>query len=113
MKINLSKAAEELLTKVLGNRPGFIRLMYDSEGCGCAVSGVPAFRIVDEQEDGDIVMDTNVSDLTFILDSQKAVFFEEELNLATDPGDLSLRLSSSGQHYGLYIFPRDERAVNA
>ncbi|MCM3783911.1 iron-sulfur cluster biosynthesis family protein [Neobacillus mesonae] len=113
MKINLSHKAAELLTKNLGSRPGFIRLMYDSEGCGCAVSGVPAFRIVDEQEDSDMVIESNVPELTFILDSQKAVFFEEELNLSTDPGDLSLRLSSSGQHYGLYLFPRDDRAASA
>lgn len=109
MKIKVNKAAEELLKKKLGDKPGVIRLIYDTEGCGCAVNGVPAFHIVSNTELSDIKIESNVPELTFIIDGQRAVFFEEELTLTTDPGDLSLRLSSNGQHYGMYLFPKDDR----
>ncbi|GIP41568.1 hypothetical protein J45TS6_00270 [Paenibacillus sp. J45TS6] len=109
MKIKVNKAAEELLKKKLGDKPGVIRLFYDTEGCGCVVSGVPAFHIVSNTEVLDITIESNVPELTFILDGSKAVFFEEELILSTDPGDRSLRLSSNGQHYGMYLFPKDTR----
>ncbi|WP_211747958.1 iron-sulfur cluster biosynthesis family protein [Paenibacillus sp. Marseille-Q4541] len=113
MKIKVNKAAEDLLKKKLGDTPGVIRLVHDTEGCGCVVSGVPAFHIVSDVEISDITLESNVPELTFILDGQKAVFFEEELHLSTDSGDLSLRLSSNGQHYGLYLFPKDYREQGA
>ena len=109
MKIKVNKAAEELLTKKLGDKPGVIRLVHDTEGCGCVVSGVPAFHIVSNAQLSDITLESNVPELTFILDGQKAVFFEEELILSTDPGDFTLRLSSNGQHYGMYLSPKDNR----
>lgn len=109
MRMKVNKAAEELLKKKLGDKPGVIRLVHDTEGCGCAVSGVPAFHIVSDVELSDVTIESNVPELTFILDGQKAVFFEDELLLSTDPGDLSLRLSSPSQHYGMYLFPKDDR----
>ncbi|WIV17868.1 iron-sulfur cluster biosynthesis family protein [Paenibacillus polygoni] len=112
MRIKVSKAAEDLLKKKLGDTPGVFRLIYDTEGCGCAVNGVPAFHIVSNPEDLDITIESNVPELNFIIDGHRAVFFEEELILSTDPGDRSLRLSSNGQHYGMYLFPKDTRLQN-
>ncbi|TDQ41616.1 iron-sulfur cluster biosynthesis family protein [Aureibacillus halotolerans] len=41
MKLNMSKATEAKVTNMLTSSQNVLRLVYDSEGCGCAVSGVP------------------------------------------------------------------------
>ena len=112
MHITFTEAALHRIDQLRGETTCQLHLYYDTEGCGCAVNGVPAFHIVSNPEDLDITIESNVPELTFIIDGHRAVFFEEELILSTDPGDRSLRLSSNGQHYGMYLFPKDTRLQN-
>lgn len=36
-----------------------LKLKYDTDGCGCVVSGVTTLWIVDEKEDDDVTIETN------------------------------------------------------
>lgn len=109
MNIQLTRQAELKLKDKLGDKPGAIRLIYDTEGCGCAVNGVPSLRIVDEPTTEDIAVETG-SPVRFIVNRKQAVFFEEEMRLGADPATYSFRLDSSGQNYGTNIQVLDARA---
>lgn len=109
MNIQLTQQAELKLKHKLGDKPGAIRLIYDTEGCGCAVNGVPGLRIVDEPTPDDLTVETE-SAVTFIVNCKQAVFFEEKMKLDADPAAYAFRLDSSGQHYGTNIQVVDTRA---
>ena len=73
VNIQLTRQAELKLKDKLGDKPGAIRLIYDTEGCGCAVNGVPSLRIVDEPTTEDIAVETG-STVPFIVNRKQAVF---------------------------------------
>lgn len=111
MNIQLTPQAEQKLKDKLGDKPGTIRLIYDTEGCGCAVNGVPGLRIVDEPTVDDITVDTG-SPVPFIVKRQQEIFFEDKMKLDADPGVYAFRLDSSGQSYGTNIQIIDIRTQN-
>ncbi|MBO9606121.1 MAG: diaminopimelate epimerase [Paenibacillaceae bacterium] len=46
MQMTVSRPANERIRERFGSGPLRLKLDYDTEGCGCAVSGVPALRLV-------------------------------------------------------------------
>lgn len=109
MNIRLTPQAELKLINKLGDRPGIIRLIYDTEGCGCAVNGVPGLRIVDEPTSEDISVETG-SSVPIIINRRQAVFFEDTMRLDASPAAYSFSLDSSAQNYGSHIQISDDRA---
>ncbi len=73
MKIIFSEAAQAKLLPLL--EPGQVRLklLYDTEGCGCVVSGVPALQLVDEQGPDDSPGDG--VPIPFLYEPRHEVFF--------------------------------------
>jgi hypothetical protein len=51
MMIQVTPLAERKLKERLEDQPGFFKLFYDTEGCGC--DGINVLLIVSEVEDGD------------------------------------------------------------
>lgn len=76
---------------------GIIKLVYDTEGCGCAVNGVAAIWIVSALEKGDVSADSNSFDVA--VDSRQQLFFEERLVVDFRGESRSLVLKSSQQIY--------------
>lgn len=108
MIIQLTPEADLKLKEMLGSRPGAVRLIYDTEGCGCAVNGVPGLQIVDGAADGDTAIQTNAS-IPLVINGKQEVFFEEELKLDLHSGTASFRLTSRNQTYGTNIIATDTR----
>ncbi len=52
MNIQISPLAEQRLTQILGDQPGYIKLFYDTEGCGC--DGITVLKSVSAPDNGDI-----------------------------------------------------------
>jgi iron-sulfur cluster insertion protein len=48
------KAIEKIQVKLSDSNGKQLKLKYDTEGCGCVVSGVSALWIVSEREEEDI-----------------------------------------------------------
>jgi len=112
--INISMtpaAADRLATYELqsGDR---IRLMYDSEGCGCAVSGVASLWLTDALEPDELEAETNAPALPMTYLKRQEVFFEDRLRLDYSPERRAFRLSSDGQIYGNGIAVTDRRGAN-
>lgn len=73
------RAIEKLNEKMAGKNTKYLKLKYDTEGCGCVVSGVAALWLVDEKSDGDIVLKTN--DREVLIEKTKMVFFDEDMTI--------------------------------
>lgn len=87
MIIQLSPEADLKLKEMLGSRPGAVRLIYDTEGCGCAVNGVPGLQVVDGAADGDTVIQTNAS-IPLVIHGKQEVFSRKSLSWTCTPAPL-------------------------
>ena len=97
MRIDFTSAAAERLASKLGGGTGKQKLIYDTEGCGCAVNGVPAMRLIVEPEPGDAKAEGGPFEVWY--KPQQAVFFEERLTVDCREGRTGFTLKSDNQIY--------------
>ncbi|WP_166241589.1 iron-sulfur cluster biosynthesis family protein [Paenibacillus turpanensis] len=75
-----------------------IKLVYDSEGCGCAVSGVPSLWLLEAPGKDDLVAEGE-SPVTICYEQRHEIFFEPKLKLGYNEARSTFSLSSDGQIY--------------
>ncbi|MGG1396921.1 iron-sulfur cluster biosynthesis family protein [Bacillus salipaludis] len=79
MKIEITLAAAEKIKMRTEGRTGYLKLKYDTDGCGCAVNGVTVLWFVPELDDNDIQIESN--DVPVYIEKAKAVFFDEQMKI--------------------------------
>lgn len=105
MRIALTPAAREQLAGVAAD-PRPLRLVFDMEGCGCAVDGVPRLWRVAAAEPGDeTACETPV---VILYDQRQAIFFEEQLTLDAQQPAGTFMLKSDGQIYATGLTIEDK-----
>ncbi len=105
MKIAITALAEQKLKEALGDQPGYFRLTYDTEDCGC--DGISVLLIKSEPDNGDIEIDAG--SLPFIINTNHQIFYEEYLLLDVEPNFPSFKLSSDSTIYNTNLRTRDMR----
>lgn len=80
MNISFTEAA---IQKINGKREGKsdsrMKLVYDTDGCGCVVDGVAALWLTDDIDDTDLEVSTN--DLPVYMDKSAIVYLDENLTV--------------------------------
>lgn len=109
MHITFTALAAEQITKRLGRQPGEVKLVFDSEGCGCSVSGVPTLWIVNQAGDKDLRADGTPFGLLY--EQKHEIFFEDRMSL--DYQSSGFVLKSSGQIYNAHMRLIDKREVQS
>jgi|HigsolmetaAR203D_1030402.scaffolds.fasta_scaffold00002_117 uncharacterized protein YqkB len=111
MFIQVTDEAAERLRALAQPGGAVFKLVYDAEGCGCAVSGVPALWMLDETSE--LIRHHShltVSELPLILcETRHEVFFEDRMTLDIGATTGSLRLFSGGQIYANDLMVVDKR----
>jgi uncharacterized protein YqkB len=95
MKINITEAAIEKINERTADRKGFLKLKYDTDGCGCAVNGVIALWFVPILEQDDIAIETN--DQLVYVEKAKTVFLDDEMKIDFSPTANCFQLKSPQQ----------------
>jgi uncharacterized protein YqkB len=95
MEIIITDPAAAKIKEKTKDVQGFLKLKYDTEGCGCAVDGVAALWFVPELEDDDIGIETNAQ--TIYVEKAKTVFFDEKMKLDYSETTNWFKLSSDQQ----------------
>lgn len=81
MQLTFTKEAIEQLTpKLQENKNRVLKLKYDTEGCGCVMSGVTALWLVKEQDADDVKLETN--EVPLFVEKTKMVFLDEKLTIS-------------------------------
>ena len=106
MELQMTDAAIEAIN-VIWHGSGLIRLSYDTDGCGCAVNGVPSIWIIDQPSPFDEQVASNAP-FPVVIDHHQAIFFEEHLFLDI-VGVGNYRLSSKQQIYSTHVSCVDKR----
>ena len=108
MKTELTPQAENKLRDIIGNKPGSVRLIYDTEGCGCAVNGIPGLRIIHQPDAEDMPLNRGET-VALYMNRRQEVFFEDNMKLDLMPDACGFRLDSPGETYGTNIQVMDTR----
>jgi uncharacterized protein YqkB len=111
MRIGWSEEAVRQIRERYGPDAVQLRLVYDTEGCGCAVNGVPALWVVDAKAPGDVAVDCEP--LGMSIDPRHEVFFEDHMRIDYRPDARCFRLFSDNQIYASRLVPLDRRVTAA
>lgn len=107
MQITFTKQALEQIDKhhIAGEEK--LKLVYDNEGCGCAVNGVPTLWIV--QQPGERDLHAEGTPYEVLYEKKHEVYFEDRMTLDyRDNGGYILK--SNGQIYNANMSLIDKRA---
>lgn len=101
MKITFSPAASERLSSELPGESARLKLLYDTDGCGCVMNGVPTLLRIDRPEEGDVKAAGGPYEVWY--EKRYEVFFEDELKVDCRPGTPSFILRSDNQTYTTHL----------
>jgi uncharacterized protein YqkB len=100
MKITVTQTAQEKLKEKTAGKEGYLKLKYDTEGCGCVVSGVSALWLVDGVDSGDREISTEAGSI--FIEKSKEVFYDESMTIDYSSQAGCFQLKSPNQ----YLNPR-------
>jgi uncharacterized protein YqkB len=96
MQVTFTKEAIEQITpKLEANKNRVLKLKYDTEGCGCVMSGVTVLWLVTEPEEDDVKLETNAVPL--FVEKTKMVFLEEQITISFNQSANCFMLKSPSQ----------------
>ena len=84
-----------------------LKLVFDTEGCGCSVNGVPTLWLVSRQMRRILSAETDVFPL--IYKAKDEIFFEENMKIDFHEGNKSYILKSNNQIYNAGMSLVDKR----
>ena len=97
MQFTFTPPAVERLAGYLSGSGKSLKLLYDTEGCGCAVNGVPALKLIDAPETDD--KQGAGSPYPVWYDPKQEVFFEPQLRIDFSADRNAFSLKSDNQIY--------------
>jgi uncharacterized protein YqkB len=97
MHFTFTPAAVEKLDGYLNGGGKSLKLLYDTEGCGCVVSGVPALKLIDSPDADDKRGEGSPYPVWY--DPRHEVFFEPRLRIDYDSARSAFSLKSDNQIY--------------
>ncbi|GIN67850.1 hypothetical protein J41TS2_32710 [Bacillus sonorensis] len=98
MQLHITEQAKQSIQQATEAYPDKkMQLRYDTEGCGCAVSGIPVIWLTDELAGECELLETNGAPV-YIQSSQK-VFFDEKMTIDYYEKAGTLMLKSPAQMF--------------
>ncbi|MBM7693196.1 uncharacterized protein YqkB [Peribacillus deserti] len=95
MQIEWTMEAEKKLAEKIGGKSGFLKLKYDTDGCGCVVSGVTALWLETEISPGEEEVETNAGPL--YIEKSKAIFLDDRMQISFVETSNCFKLTSPNQ----------------
>lgn len=108
MKITFTDTAIHRLTPFTSDQnEAMLKLVFDTEDCGCSVNGVPTLWLVSQANDDDLTAETETFKL--IYKAKDEIFFEENMKIDYHEGNKSYILKSNNQIYNAGMSLVDKR----
>ncbi len=95
MEITVTERAAKKIEEKTGKQKGFLKLKYDTEGCGCVVSGVTSLWLVNEIDEDDRAIETSIGSI--YVEKSKEVFLNENLKIDFSQSSNSFQLKSPNE----------------
>lgn len=98
MKITFTDTAIHRLTPFTSDQnEAILKLVFDTEDCGCSVNGVPTLWLVSQANNDDLTAETETFKLTY--KAKDEIFFEENMKIDFNEANKSFILKSNNQIY--------------
>ncbi|MBW7456506.1 iron-sulfur cluster biosynthesis family protein [Paenibacillus sepulcri] len=97
MHFTFTPSAVEQLSEQIKDDDRSLRLMYDTEGCGCAVNGVPTLQLIKAPAADNKLGEGDPFSVWY--DPNDEVFFEPSLRIDFDKSRHAFSLKSDNQIY--------------
>lgn len=107
MRVDMTNLTKEKLQQSLGGRPGYFKLVGESEGCSAA--GVYSLHLISEPLPTDIAFESG--GFTFLVDRQQEILFDEVMRLLAHDHFPTFRLSSDSMLYSNNVVLKDNRVA--
>ncbi|MDQ0915473.1 iron-sulfur cluster biosynthesis family protein [Paenibacillus sp. V4I5] len=107
MKITFTDTAIHRLTPFVGKKEAILKLVFDTEDCGCSVNGVPTLWLVSQANTDDLAAETETFKL--IYKAKDEIFFEENMKIDYHERNKSYILKSNNQIYNAGMSLVDKR----
>ena len=101
MHITFTTAAAERLSPYLSDGTRQLKLLHDTEGCGCVVSGVPALQLIDDPSVDDKLAQGDP--FPFWYEPRHEIYYEPKLRVDYDADSSSFSLKSDNQVYTKHL----------
>ncbi|GIN73500.1 hypothetical protein J14TS2_39750 [Bacillus sp. J14TS2] len=98
MKLFITPEAEKQIKQKMRVNHSIVTLKYETEGCGCAVSGIPTLELINQQqvnEEDYVRVATDAMDV--YIEKTKLVFFDDEMKIDYLQEKQIFRLSSPSE----------------
>lgn len=92
MEIVWEEQAIRSLKRLTDGKQGYVKLIYDSEDCGCGDDGMSTLWFISEPEGNEIVVETNIGEM--LVDKDKLVYMDDEMTIAWVEDFNSFRLKN-------------------
>jgi uncharacterized protein YqkB len=100
MEITVTEAAQiQIESQLKQNHLHTLKLVYDNEGCGCAVNGVPQLMMAPQTEEWGNWASAEGTSIPIIYAKKDAIYFEERLAIDYNPSTHAFMLKSNNQIY--------------
>lgn len=100
MEINITETAAQKITEKKGEQRGYLKLKYETEGCGCVLSGVTSLWLVNKIDEDDRAIETSIGHI--YVEKSKEVFLNDQLIIDFSISSNSFQLKSPNE----YLNPR-------
>ncbi|MFS0613799.1 iron-sulfur cluster biosynthesis family protein [Lederbergia ruris] len=98
MKLSITPEAAKQIEQKMNTDHSIVTLKYETEGCGCAVSGIPTLELINQKnlnEEEYMRIATNAMDV--YIEKAKIVFFDDEMKIGFLPKKQTFQLSSPSE----------------
>ncbi|MBP1995496.1 iron-sulfur cluster biosynthesis family protein [Paenibacillus eucommiae] len=114
MHITFTDSAISKLKPLLSGLSGegaLLKLVFDSEGCGCAMNGVPTLWIIAEADDKDL--EAKAEPFRVVYSPKHEVFFEDHMKIDYQAESKAYILKSNNQIYNANLNVIDKQTDDA
>ncbi|WP_256757446.1 iron-sulfur cluster biosynthesis family protein [Cohnella sp. WQ 127256] len=97
MNIQWSEQAIQEVQAKFGEDTKDLKLVFDSEGCGCSVDGVATIWAISAPLSDDLHAESNHFEIWY--EKRHEVFFDDHMRITYQPEHRAFKLASDGQIY--------------
>lgn len=101
MMITFTASAVRKLSPYLQDGSSMLKLLHDTEGCGCVMSGVPALQLISSPSVDD--REAQGEPFAFYYEPRHEVFYDEPLKVDYNEAAGSFSLRSDNQIYTTHL----------
>ncbi|SDI96906.1 iron-sulfur cluster biosynthesis family protein [Salimicrobium halophilum] len=103
MRMEFTDEAKEKLQQLMKDSDAsMLRLVYDTDDCGCGVNGIPLIRLETERQISDEDVESDV--MPVVVNKEQSLFFEDSMKVEVYKG--AFRFKGAGGILNPMISPR-------